>query len=597
MKFKHLLLCIITSLLLTSCVGSKSVVQQSGRVALSAQQRFRFDAIYYEAVNQQLAGRYASAYELLTKALEIDSTAAEAHLCMAEILEAVRTSRDTTLLHQSNEHLRLAAHYAPNTTTYLKKYADKLLEEKRYEDALPAFEKLAKLSANSKIYYDLAKTYTQLARYEEAHTALNHIANMEGEIYPVIEMRANIYNVTGDTTALFAYLEKACNENTDDIQIFKLHLEYSLDYKHTKFIEQDLMTRLEKNPENPDYQMGLFFLYAFKELDDNTPKWDILKRIACNSLIDEEERCKFINMVADQLLTEEKSLEPIFTIYDTAIYTDLKTSKLPQHYAYLLNKQQAPRERMLPVLLRAKEIEPENEDNYYTLAAYYKDIDNTDKIIEVCREAQYSIPGNLLFYFWEAYYLNEDSDPTAAIEILERGLQHNTNTEHDLLITTHNWLGDKYYDLGKKELAYEHYEKVLAIDPYDVSTLNNYAYYLSLEEDSLDYAEEMGTRLLDIEPNNPTYLDTYAWILYKQGKFTQAQIYIDKTLEAADKEDYDSAVLFDHAGDIYLALGEKQKACLHWIKALELTTEPSERKAIHKKIKRYARPPISIPKL
>ena len=176
-------------------------------------------------------------------------------------------------------------------------------------------------------------------------------------------------------------------------------------------------------------------------------------------------------------------------------------------------------------------------------------------------------------------------------------MRHNTNTEHDLLITTHYWLGDKYYELGKKDLAYAHYEKVLAIDPYDVGTLNNYAYYLSLEEDSLDYAEEMGTRLLEVEPNNPTYLDTYAWILYKQGKFTQAQIYIDKTLETADKEDYDSAVLFDHAGDIYLAIGEKQKACLHWIKALELTTEPSERKAIHKKIKRYARPPISIPKL
>ncbi len=597
MKFKHFFLCIIAIVLLASCASSRTSVQLNHRATLSTQEKFEFDAIYFEAVNQQLSGNYASAYELLNKALEIDSTAAEAHLCMAEVLEEVRTPRDTAKLQLIHKHLRLATHYAPNNPTYFEKYSNVLLERGNYEEALPYLEKLAKLSTSSALYYDLAKTYAQLLRYEEAHHALNHVANMEGEIYPVIEMRAKLYDAAGDTATLFSYLKKTCIESPEDISVIKLHLDYSINYNNVSFIKDELLERLEKNPENPEYQIGLFFIYSLTPQDNEILMWDILERIVCNSLIEEEERAKFVNLVADHLTKNRKDFAPLFKIYDTAIYTDLKSSALPLHYSYLLNKQKEPAERILPVLLRAKEIEPENEDNYNSLVALYREMNETGEVIKICQEAQRCIPGTLYFYFSEAYHRYDELRAADIIEILERGLRYNSNNDDELLPTIHNWLGDKYFEIGKKQLAYEHYEKALAIDKYDVGALNNYAYYLSLEEERLDYAEELGQRLLEVEPNNPTYLDTYAWILYKQKKTVEAKTYIDKTLEAADKEDYDSAVLFDHAGDIYLANGESQTACLHWIKALELTIDPDERKAIHNKIKRYALPPISVPKL
>jgi len=42
--------------------------------------------------------------------------------------------------------------------------------------------------------------------------------------------------------------------------------------------------------------------------------------------------------------------------------------------------------------------------------------------------------------------------------------------------------------------------------------MNNYAYYLSEEKTDLKKAEKMSAKAVEKEPNNSTYLDTYAWI-------------------------------------------------------------------------------------
>ena len=60
---------------------------------------------------------------------------------------------------------------------------------------------------------------------------------------------------------------------------------------------------------------------------------------------------------------------------------------------------------------------------------------------------------------------------------------------------------------------------------------HNYAYFLSVDRKHLDKAEEMSYRTVKAEPENATYLDTYAWILFEKGKYTEARIYIDQALK------------------------------------------------------------------
>ena len=85
----------------------------------------------------------------------------------------------------------------------------------------------------------------------------------------------------------------------------------------------------------------------------------------------------------------------------------------------------------------------------------------------------------------------------------------------------------------------------------------------------------MSGKTVELEPNNSTFLDTYAWILYQQGNYTLAKLYIDKAVSNM-KEDEESDVIYDHAGDIYSALNDQKKALEMWQKALSINSENAD---------------------
>ena len=116
--------------------------------------------------------------------------------------------------------------------------------------------------------------------------------------------------------------------------------------------------------------------------------------------------------------------------------------------------------------------------------------------------------------------------------------------------------------------------------------LNNYAYFLSLDKKDLERAEEMSAKSLKLEPDNPTYLDTYAWILFQQKRYAEAQVYIDSVLVLlGDSLTADDANLLEHAGDIYYKAGNKSRALDLWKQALELSGDkPSE--ALEQKVRK-----------
>lgn len=115
--------------------------------------------------------------------------------------------------------------------------------------------------------------------------------------------------------------------------------------------------------------------------------------------------------------------------------------------------------------------------------------------------------------------------------------------------------------------------------------LNNYAYFLSLENVELKKAEQMSYKVITVEPDNGTYLDTYAWILYMEQRYEEAALYIEQAIR------YDTvsmnSELRDHAGDIYFRLGRTDDAVKMWQEALKLTTDKAaiiQRKIKEKKI-------------
>lgn len=101
------------------------------------------------------------------------------------------------------------------------------------------------------------------------------------------------------------------------------------------------------------------------------------------------------------------------------------------------------------------------------------------------------------------------------------------------------------------------------INPADPVLLNNYAYYLSERNLRLDEARQMIEQALKVMPDNPSFLDTYGWVLYKQNNIAEALKWLEK---AAEKSPANGTIL-EHLGDAYYKNGQTGKALEYWMKA------------------------------
>ena len=160
------------------------------------------------------------------------------------------------------------------------------------------------------------------------------------------------------------------------------------------------------------------------------------------------------------------------------------------------------------------------------------------------------------------------------MKVFQRGVrQINAQSDKNIASDFYSILGDLYHQKGMSAEAYAAYDSSLVYNPNNIATMNNYAYYLSVERVQLDKAEEMSYKTVKAEPENGTYLDTYAWILFEKGRYTEARLYIDQALRNGGDS---SQVVVEHGGDIYYHIGEKQKALEYWIKADAIGPDTSE---------------------
>lgn len=128
------------------------------------------------------------------------------------------------------------------------------------------------------------------------------------------------------------------------------------------------------------------------------------------------------------------------------------------------------------------------------------------------------------------------------------------------------YIGDAYHAAGEEKQCYKAYDKSLRYYRENPSVLNNYAYFLAEEGIRLEQALDMSGRAIALAQNNPTYLDTYAWVLFKLGRVAEAK----KSMQLAISLDGGkSPELQLHYGDILAASGERFMAEVYWRKALE----------------------------
>ena len=213
--------------------------------------------------------------------------------------------------------------------------------------------------------------------------------------------------------------------------------------------------------------------------------------------------------------------------------------------------------------LRNEDVRPEIKGNYLTVLMdnidspfYWVWGDTINRLVDLCRDLHpddYSIQ---LLKLRMCYIKQDWPAVLAQCGVMADLAREQGDAEH--LGEALSIAGDVYYqELGDSRKAYETYEQALAVDPDRTSVLNNYAYYLSLEGKQLQKALKMSRRTVELEPDNPTYLDTYGWLLYLCKKPKEAKPYFKHAMLYGGK---DSATILEHYSVVLDALGEKDLA-------------------------------------
>ena len=228
----------------------------------------------------------------------------------------------------------------------------------------------------------------------------------------------------------------------------------------------------------------------------------------------------------------------------------------------------------------AADLAPTNPENWLQLIGLYLYQEKYAEVIRVGKRAIQYVPDQKDIYMYVAVASAQTKSYDEALSMLETGLNYVEENDAGTKSFFYGQMGDVYHSAGDREKSYEMYEKALSYNASNIPVLNNYSYFLAMEGQDLDKAERMSAQTVKAEPDNATYLDTYAWIFFKQGNYSLARIYLQNAL---DKTKEPSAELFEHYGDILFMLGEVDEAVTYWQKALEAGSESAE--LLQKKIK------------
>ena len=531
-----------------------------------------------EGHRQMMLGNNSDAFELLRHGLQLDPTSSVAQSELSHFWQYLR--QDSLSL----EYMKRASQNDPNNYWNHEALVDFYVNAGKTDEAISVLEQLAKQFPNKEdVLLMLESLYKEKQDYANVIKVLDALEVKEGKSEQLSIEKFRTFVQMKDEKKAFEEMSELAAEYPNDLRYRVLLGDLYVDQE-----QYDEGLKVYKSVEAEDasniYLMSSMLNY-YKRTNQDSLYQIQLNTICTSPKLEEDTRLRFLNGLVYQTLQENKNPQPLLEIFRKVRAMPQQDTQILELCTRFMVTTNQPAEEVKPVLKEMLAINPESNMARNLLLEYAVEANDTSEIIRIAKPAvDYSIDDPVFYYYLGVAYFQSDS-AHLVVKTFKKGLQYvNDKTNLQLLTNMYALMGDAYHQLGDSKHAYECYDSCLLYRPDEAMVLNNYAYYLSLEESQLNRAEEMSRRSLEKEPDSPTYLDTYAWILFKQKKYEESKDYIDKALNAmGDSLTANDATVVEHAGDIYAKNGLKERALELWQQAAELDT-PSA--VLEKKIKK-----------
>lgn len=530
-----------------------------------------YDYYYSEAVKQKVLGNHDAAYTLLQYCLELNPKAGEALYDLG--LYAIYMQNDSL----GERYLERAAALEPENIWYREVLSGFYLSRSAWSKAQKCLEEMAQLNPKrSDVLMRLVSLYQNDKKYQQAIEVLNRIETLEGKNLQVSMDKYWLYMQLKEKDKAYAELQALSEEFPNDLSYrVILGTQYMANDELDK--AKQIFDEVEnKDPENQTLCLALMD-YAQTIKNDSLYQAN-LNRLLFGEATDEATRLRVMKDYVSQQAQDSLHDAQIRGTFRKLLADSRSSADMWMMYAAYQTLKKDAQDSIAVSLNKVIELEPDNKVALQELILINIKKQDFQGLIHLCQKAIQYYPDMLVFYYYKGlshYQLDEQQE---AIKTFELGLrQEKSSGDEGMVSDMYSILGDLYHEQKLNEKAYAAYDSALVYKDDNLGALNNYAYFLSLENKDLDKAQEMSYKTIQIEPDNVTYLDTYAWILFLKGKYAEAKIYMDKVVgyyesEPTDnkgkenKETINGGVL-EHAGDIYYHCNEPEKALEYWKKA------------------------------
>lgn len=547
-------------LLIAAFISSCNLLKHSkgGEDPLSARDRYEFNYSFMEAEKQKMLGNFDEANYLYEKCKKLDPASAAAYYELATLL--VQKEDYTTAIDYAKKAVKLN----PHNNWYKAMLAVLYKQTNNANSAIAVYKDLLKDNPDRVDFlYELANLYNYIKKYDEALKAYESIETNYGINETVTLEKERIYLVKGNKEKAYEEIRNLIRSNPTEVRYYGILAESYVsegDFEKAREIYQQMLKIDENNglvhlSLSDFYRLTKEYDKSFNELKIAFASTDVELDVKIKMLI------TFLNFSNESPELKNQSVDLIKILLKT--YPD--DTKVHTLYADFLLKDKKIDEAREQLRIVAK-----NEKSKYLiweqLLIIEGNLNDYNAMFSESSEALEYFPNQPTLNYFQglsAYQLKK-------YEVAEKTLKYGVEMVVDnptLKADMYSILADTYNKLGKMKDSDNAMEQVLKIDKGNKIILNNYSYYLSQRGDSLDKAERMSLICVELEPNNATYLDTYAWVLYKQNKFEKALESIEKAYKNGGNDD---AVVVEHYGDILFKLGKTERANELWNEAIKL---------------------------
>lgn len=563
---------------LVSCGTVKSTREKPAvalaQSSLTPEQQRKYDYFFLEAMRLKEKKDYASAFGLLQHCLDIHPNAASA---LYEVSQYYMFLRQVP---QGQEALEKAVANAPDNYWYSQGLASLYQQQNELDKAITLLEQMVvRFPAKQDPLFNLLDLYGRQEKYDKVISTLNRLEKHMGKNEQLSMEKFRIYLQMKDDKKAFQEIESLVQEYPMDMRYQVILGDVYLQNGKKQEAYDVYQKVLAAEPDNP---MAIFSMASYyKQTGQEELYQQQLDTLLLNKKVTPDTKVGVMRQMIVENEQADKDSTQIIALFDRIMKQEQDDPQIPMLYAqYLLSKNMEA--ESVPVLEQVVDLDPTNKAARMMLIGAAVKKEDYKQIIKVCEPGIEATPDALEFYYYLAIAYNQAEKPDSVISICKRALEHTTaDSKKETVSEFYSILGDMYHTQKQMKEAYAAYDSALVYNPSNIGALNNYAYYLSVERRDLDKAEEMSYKTVKAEPNNATYLDTYAWILFEKGNYAEARIYIDNAMksEGGDKSD----VIVEHCGDIYYMTGDVDGALTYWKKALEMG---SESKTLKQKIEK-----------